>query len=105
MIAVGQATDSLAGESRMALADMLRRDKNWDAAVGSFEEIMKDFKGTPFAVDAEIWRAIVYSRKGDTTAAISAFEQFLVNNPTAEDTSYARKQIEKLKNPPVDEKK
>jgi tetratricopeptide (TPR) repeat protein len=105
VIAAGEATDSLAGESRMALADMLRRDKNWDAAVASFEAIMKDFKGTPFGVDAEFYVGYTLSRKGDTAAAIKAYEGFLENNPTSPDTSDVRKRIEKLKNPPVDEKK
>jgi len=104
VIAAGEPTDSLAGESRMALADMIRRGKKWDEALDAFGAIRRDFKGTAFAVDAEIWCAIVLSRKGDTAAAISAYEQFIVNNPEAEDTSYARKQIEKLKNPPVEEK-
>ena len=105
VIASGQSTDSLSGESRMSLADMLRRDKNYDGALASFAEIMKDFKGTQFGVDAEIWTAIVLARKGDTAAAISAYEKFIVNNPASEDTSYARKQIEKLKNPPHPEAK
>jgi tetratricopeptide (TPR) repeat protein len=100
-------TDSLAGESRMALADMLRRNKKWDEALTAFAAIEKDFKETTysFSADAGIWQAITLSRKGDTTAAISAYEVFLKNYPNSEDTSYARKQIEKLKNPPPPEEK
>jgi tetratricopeptide (TPR) repeat protein len=100
-------TDSLAGESRTALADMLRRAKKWDEALTAFAAIEKDFKETKysFSADAGIWQAITLSRKGDTTAAISAYEVFLKNYPNSEDTSYARKQIEKLKNPPPPEEK
>jgi tetratricopeptide (TPR) repeat protein len=102
----GQPNDSLAGESRMAVADMIRREKKWDEALTAFAAVEKDFKETKysFSADASIWQAITLSRKGDTTAAISAYEVFLKNYPNSEDTSYARKQIEKLKNPPVEEK-
>jgi thioredoxin-like negative regulator of GroEL len=107
VIATGQPTDSLSGESRMAVADMLRRDKKWDEALAEFAAIEKDFTGSSFAfsADAGIWQGITLARKGDTTAAISAYEAFLKNHPNVEDTSYARKQIEKLKNPPKVEKK
>ncbi|MBI5266985.1 MAG: tetratricopeptide repeat protein, partial [candidate division Zixibacteria bacterium] len=100
-------TDSLAGESRMSLADMLRRAKKWDEALAAFAAVEKDFKGTPysFSADAGIWQAITLGRKGDTTAAIAAYEVFLKNYPNSEDTSYARKQIAKLKNPPPPEEK
>jgi tetratricopeptide (TPR) repeat protein len=107
VLATGAPTDSLAGESRMALADMLRRDKQWDAALTAFASVEKDFKESPysFAADAGIWQAITLARKGDTAAAVGAYEAFLKNHPASEDTSYARKQIEKLKNPPAAEKK
>ena len=91
----------------MALADMLRRDKKWDEAMAEFVAIEKDFKETAysFSADAGIWQGITLAKKGDTAAAISAYEAFLKNHPNVEDTSYARKQIEKLKNPPKVEKK
>ncbi len=107
VLKAGSPTDSLAGESRMAIADMLRRDKKWDDALLAFASIEKDFKDLPYAfsADAGIWQGITLARKGDTTAAIGAYEAFLKNHPMAEDTSYARKQIEKLKNPPPPEEK
>jgi len=107
VIATGKTDDSLTGESRMAVADMLRRDKKWDEALAEFTSIEKDFKHAPytFSADAGIWQAITLSRKGDTTAAITAYEAFLKNHPTSEDTSYAKKQIDKLKSPPPPEEK
>ena len=103
VLAAGSPTDSMAGESRMAIADMLRRDKKWDDALAAFASVEKDFKDSPYAfsADAGIWQGITLARKGDTAAAIGAYEAFLKNHPAAEDTSYARKQIEKLKNPPA----
>lgn len=96
VIDAGEATDSLAGESRMALADMIRRTKDYDAARGAFAAIMKDFKGTVFAETAEIWQAIVYRQAGDTTAAVTAFQDFIKHYPESEDVEYAQKQIDKL---------
>jgi len=93
----GDMKDSLSGESRMSLADMFRRNKEYDKALGSFTEIMKDFKGSMLAQDAEIWKAIVYRQMDDTTKAIAAFEGFIKNYPESEDVEYAQSQIEKLK--------
>ncbi len=93
----GKPTDSLSGESRMALADLHRRAKDYDTAKDSFTRIMKDFKGTSFAESAEIWRAIVYRQKADTGMAITAFENFIKHYPESEDIGYAQGQIEKLK--------
>jgi thioredoxin-like negative regulator of GroEL len=84
----------------MSIADIKRRAKNYDDAVGEFKKIMEKFPGTEQSVDAELWMAIVHRQKGDTTAAIKAFEEWVKNHPDSPDTSYANQQIEKLKNPP-----
>lgn len=97
VIGAGEPTDSLSGESRLSLADMLRRAKNYDGALAAYDTIRNDFKGTIFAEGAEIWKAIVYGKKGDTTAAIAAFEGFVKNYPESEDVEYANEQIKKLK--------
>jgi len=96
VIDAGEPTDSLSGESRMALADMVRRTKDYDAAVQAFAGVMNDFQGTIFAETAEIWRAIVYRQAGDTTAAVTAFEDFIKHYPESEDIDYAKGQIDKL---------
>lgn len=100
VIDVGEPADSLSGESRMALADMQRRAKDWDGALATFSSIMTDYQGQMFAEAAEIWTAIVYRQKGDTLTAITTFEKFLEHYPESEDAEYARGQIDKLKNPP-----
>lgn len=96
VIDAGEPTDSLSGESRMALADMVRRTKDYDAAREAFTAVMNDFNGTVFAETAEIWRAIVYKQAGDTTAAVTAFEDFIKHYPESEDIDYAKGQIDKL---------
>ncbi len=100
-----QATPAMAGESRMAMANVLVRTKKWDEAVAEYQAIVKDFKGMPFAPDAEFYVGYTLARKGDTAAAISAYEGFLKNNPTSPDTADVRERLEKLKNPPPPEGK
>jgi thioredoxin-related protein len=89
--------DSLAGESRMAIADMYRRAKNYPKAIDAFKAIAVDFAGTNFEEGADIWTAISYNRAADTTNAIASFEAFIKKYPKSEDVEYAQKQIEKLK--------
>jgi len=96
VIEVGEPTDSLSGESRIALADMVRRTKDYDAAGEAFAKVMNDFKGTMFAETAEIYRAIVYRQAGDTAAAVAAFQDFIKHYPESEDIDYAQRQIDRL---------
>jgi len=100
----GDPTDSLSGESRFSVADMFRRAEEYDRAHEEFSSIMNDFKGTMFAQEAEIYKAIIYRNQGDTAAAINAFEGFIKHYPESEDVEYSTKQIEKLKNPDVEGK-
>lgn len=100
VVDAGSPTDSLSGEARMALADMHRRAKEYDKSLAAFAAIKKDFGSGQFAEVADIWSAIVYRVKGDTTAAINAFEKFATDYPESEDLGYVKAQIEKLKNPP-----
>ena len=97
VIDAGDPKDSLTWESRMALADLYRRGKEYDRAIAAYGSIMNDFKGTGFGADAEIWRAYVLTQKGDTAAAIRAFEGFIEHYPQSEDVEYANRQIAKLK--------
>ncbi|MFZ1685019.1 MAG: thioredoxin domain-containing protein [Candidatus Zixiibacteriota bacterium] len=105
VIGMGKSTDSLSGESRVAIADIYRRDKNYTKALPMFQSISKDFTGTPFGEQGDIYTAIVYGKMGDTANAIKSFEGFIAKYPKSEDVEYAQKQIEKLKNPPAPEKK
>lgn len=97
VIEVGETTDSLTAESRMSLADMSLRAKEYEDALNGFSGIAVDFKDKPIGELAEIYRAITYRRQGDTLQAIGAFEQFVVDHPKSEDIGYAQKQIKKLK--------
>jgi len=100
----GDPTDSLSADSRFSIADMFRRAEEYDRAHEEFGKIKNDFKGTMYAQDAEIYMAIIHRQQGDTAAAIKAFEDYIKHYPESEDVDYANRQIEKLKNPDVDEK-
>lgn len=105
VVSSGDKTDSLSGEARMSIADMKRRDKKNDEALADFQQIEADFAGREVAATAAIWQAIIYRQNGDTAQAIAGFERFLAEYPNSEDTSYAQKQIDKLKTPPVEDGK
>jgi tetratricopeptide (TPR) repeat protein len=105
VLSMGDAKDSIAGETRLALADMTSRKKNYAIAIGEYNSIAKDFAGTMFAESADIWVPITYRKMGDTAMAITAFEGFIKKYPTSEDVEYAQKQIAKLKGEPPAEKK
>lgn len=96
IIAEGSPTDSLSGESRMALADMYRRDKDYDKALKAYQAVADDFKGTSFEEGADVYVAYTTMTKGDTTAAIASFESFIKKYPDSEENEWAEKQIKKL---------
>lgn len=91
--------------SMLSLGNILRGDKDYDGAIRQFGEVISKFKESETAADAEIWTAITYRQKGDTTKAIQCFEGFIKNHPQSSDTAYALAQIEKMKNPPPPEVK
>jgi thioredoxin-related protein len=103
VIAGGEPKDSLSGESRMAMADLVFRNKDYEQALDQFSSIMVDFDGMSVGELAEIYRAIVFRRQGDTAAAITAFEEFLERHPESEDADYAAKQIQRLKAEPEEQ--
>ncbi len=102
-IDLGDKTDSVSGDCRMALAYMTQRDEDYDEAIKAYEKIMEDFKGQWFASDAEIWTAICYGKKGDTATAIATYEAFIEHNPDSPDTAYAQEKIALLKAQPEEE--
>jgi len=104
VIDTGDPLDSLSGEGRLALADMHRRDKDWETAVSAYQAITADFGDSRVGNEAEIWTAIVYRQSGDTTAAVEHFKAFIENHPDHEDVEYCQKQIAKLTTPPEEKK-
>ena len=97
VIAEGEPTDSLSGEARFALADMKRRNKEFDAAIAEYKTIKKDFNGMALAETAGLYIPYATMKKGDTANAIIEFEKFIKEYPESEDVEYATKKIGELK--------
>jgi len=89
--------------SMIALASLSLSLDKYDEAIARYNEAKNKFNDSALVDEADIMIAICYRVKGDTTTAISAFEDYLKNHPNSPDTGYARGQIEKLKNPPPEE--
>lgn len=100
VVVTGPAEDSLSGQARLAVADMYRREKNWDKSIALFGAISREYPDPAVVAEADIMTAVTVRQSGDTARAISLFEDFLKKHPTSTDTSYARKQIENLKAKP-----
>ncbi|HOP07853.1 MAG TPA: thioredoxin domain-containing protein [candidate division Zixibacteria bacterium] len=102
VVAEAPEPDSMAGEARLALADMIRRAKDYNAAIAEYDLIAKDFADFPAGDEAQIWAGITARQAGDTTNAIKRFEKYVKDNPDADSNNlgYVKEQIEKLKNPP-----
>lgn len=96
-IRLGEPADSVSGECRFAIADMFLRAKEYDRSIEEFRKIVDDFKGQDYSMTAEMYIGYTFDRKGDTAAAIEAFEQFIEQHPEAEDAEYAQTEINRLK--------
>lgn len=96
-VTAANGKDSLAAESKLAVADMYMRKKLHSKAVEAFGAVSTEFAGTMFEETADIMKAVTYRRAADTTNAIAAFQAFIQKHPKSEDVEYAQKQIEKLK--------
>ena len=97
VVADGEPTDSLSGEARFSLADMMRRNKDFDGSITAFRAIKSDFKGTHFEESASIYIPYVTMKKGDTANAIMEFENFIKEYPESDDVEYATTKISELK--------
>jgi outer membrane protein assembly factor BamD (BamD/ComL family) len=78
------------------MADMYRRAKDLDAAIAAFEKIQEDFEGMSVAEAALFYEAYCNGKKGDSTAAVAAFQEYVDMYPESEDVEYCREQIAKF---------
>ncbi len=97
VVDAGDPLDSLSGEGRMSMADLKYRDRAYDEAVAEYDKIITDFGKTAVGEQASVWVGYINQKKGDTTEAITRYEQFLKDFPKSEDTAFVQKQINKLK--------
>jgi TolA-binding protein len=80
-----------------------RRAEKYDDAVTAYKDFIKAYPGSEEAETAEIYIAMCYEKKGDTAQAVELYRKFLVDHPKSEDTTYVKKQIDKITNPPKKE--
>jgi tetratricopeptide (TPR) repeat protein len=102
VIAMGEPTDSLSGESRFALGDAYRRSGDYKQALDQFNLMIEQFKGTDFAEGGALYKALTLVRMGDTTRAVAAFEQFVADFPESDASEYARGRVAELTAAPAD---
>lgn len=96
VVDAGEPLDSLTGEARIASANMAYRAKEYARSMELYEGVKKDFGPNQFGELADIYCAIIYKKQSDTTNAVQAFKQFMIEYPESEDYEYASEQIEKL---------
>lgn len=100
VIETGEFTDSLSGECRMSLANMYYRNKDYDKSISNYKSIIKDFKDSELDEIANIWIGLAILKKGDTTNAITQFENFVKEFPNSEDIEYVEGRLRGLKGIP-----
>lgn len=83
-------------ESMMSLADMARRDKEYEKSFTRFQAVLDKFPEDENAPIAHIYQGICLRNNGDTEKAIKSFEEFVKRYPDSEDAEYAQKQIKNL---------
>lgn len=95
----GTINDSLAGEAHAALFDMLRNDKKYDEALAKLKIMEKMFAGTSFHEFAVRKTGGTHLRKGDTTAAIEAFDRYLSLYRTSDNAESIQKLLDEIRKP------
>jgi len=94
-----------ADSALFSIGDMKNRAKDFNGSIAAFKEYMAKYPKAAGVADAELYIASCYNKLGSPDEAVKLYRQFLVNHPQSEDTTYAKKQIDKILNPPKDEKK
>ena len=91
-------------DAMMGLADLLLREKEYNKSITQLNKVIKKFKGSETATEAELWIAYAQRKNGDTTAAIQTYENYIKNHPESENIERIKERIEEMKNPPPPEK-
>jgi len=103
MAADPEDTSGHAEEAMFSIGAVKLRLEEFDAAIDQFREFLKKYPEGDIAERSQIYLAYTLRKKGDTTAAIKAYQDYLVMFPESDDSTKIRETIEKLKNPPPPE--
>lgn len=95
----------LADNAMYEMAKTRRRAERYDDAIAGFKDFLKVYPESDLAQDAEIYIAICNNKKGDKDEALMLYKKFLTDHPESPDSSFVKKQIDKIVNPPEEKEK
>jgi len=94
----------MADDAMYEWAKTMRYAEQFDDAIAGFRKFREAYPESDFAEMAEIYIAYCHDLKGDKDEALRLYEQFLVDYPKSEDTAWVKKKIDRIVNPPEEEK-
>lgn len=95
----------LADDAMYELAKTKRYAERYDDAIAGFQDFLVAYPESDLAEDAEIYIAFCHEKKGDPDEALRLYEKFLADHPDSESKDWVTRQIDKIVNPPEEEKK
>ncbi|MFQ5606604.1 MAG: thioredoxin fold domain-containing protein, partial [Candidatus Zixiibacteriota bacterium] len=84
-------------DSRWSLADLARRDGNYDLAIERYKSVIGAFPEHEYVPDAHLYIGLCLRDKGELQMAVERFELFKELFPENEDFAYADKKIKQIK--------
>lgn len=94
----------MADDAFLARARTLRRQEKFDDAIAEFKKFPTVFPESDMLEDAEIYVAFCNVKKGDSDTALKLYKKFLADHPESSEVTWVNEQIEKIVNPPEEEK-
>jgi outer membrane protein assembly factor BamD (BamD/ComL family) len=95
----------MAEDAMFGKAKALRRAKRFDDAIAAFKDFITTYPESDQVETAEIYVAYCNDLKGNKDQALDLYQKFLSDHPDSKDTAWVKKQIDKIENPPAEEKK
>lgn len=103
-IASNSPRSRMAGQARLAIADLHAKSGDLAGAVASYEKVVDEMPGTPEAAEAQFRIGQTYQARADqknkdrttVTTARRSYEDYLLQNPNGAKAGDARNQIQAL---------
>jgi outer membrane protein assembly factor BamD (BamD/ComL family) len=93
----------LAEDAMLEKAKGLRRAERFDDAIAAFKQFIAAYPESDQVETAEIYVAFCNDLKGNKDQALELYKKFLTDHPDSKDTTWVKKQIDKIENPPPSE--
>lgn len=94
----------LVDDALFGIAAVNRRAEKYDDAIAGFKMFMSVYPQSELVPRAAAYIGVCTEKKGDTAAALQMYERWLIDFPKSEDTSWVNSLIQRIKNPPADQK-